>query len=113
MPPRHRPGGYGLQADARLRVGHPSRSDWPALRKKWLRMTREGYGVNGTSGKARLRWGLRALAMPFSALAHAPKILRSDRLADNGERLRGTMTLFRLRLARMVWMLRQAAGQTI
>lgn len=54
--------------------------------------------------------GLRALAMPLSAVAHLPKLLASPRLDDAGERWRGALTLFRIRCARMVWMLRQVAG---
>jgi len=102
--------GYRLIYEDGLVVGHPSRSDWAALRHKWHRMTRELFASNGTAPRARLRWGLRALAMPASALAHLPKVLLSPRLDGWGERLRGAATLLRLRLLRMVWMLRQALG---
>lgn len=99
--------GYRLAAAPDLRVGHPSRSDWPALERKWRRMTREGYELSGR--RARLKWALRALAMPASALAHLPKVMSRPGLQP-AERLRGAATLVRLRLLRMVWMLRQAAG---
>ena len=100
--------GYRLQAAPDLRVAHPSRSDWPALRGKWRRLTREAYDLDGRN--ARLTWALKALAMPVSALAHLPRVLRSPRLAGPGERWRAAVTLIRLRLNRMIWMLRQAAG---
>lgn len=100
--------GYRLKAAPDLRVGHPSRSDWPALRKKWLRLTLESYDLDGA--QARGRWGVKALAMPVSALVHLPKVLTSQRLSGAVERLRAATTLIRLRLARMVWMLKQAAG---
>ena len=100
--------GFRLLAAPDLRVGHPSRQDWGALHKKWLRMTREGFELE----PSRARWVLKALAMPVSALAHLPKVLVSPRLSG-AERLRGAATLVRLRLARMVWMLRQAAGDRI
>lgn len=105
--------GHKLVYEDRLVVGHPSRSDWAALRHKWRRMTEELCATNGTDLKARLRWGLRALAMPASALVHSPKVIFSDRLNGSGERLRGLGVLFRLRLLRMIWMLRQAAGLPI
>ena len=99
--------GYRLLYEDALAVSHPSRSDWPALRRKWQRMTQETYNLEGAD--ARGRWTMRALAMPVSALVHLPKILASPRLSG-GERLRGAATLIRLRLLRMAWMLRQAVG---
>ncbi len=103
--------GFRLRTAPDLRVGHPSRSDWPALRKKWLRMTHEAYELNGA--RSRPAWALKALAMPLSILAHLPKLLVSPRLSGAGERFRGAAVLARLRLQRMVWMLRQALGREI
>jgi GT2 family glycosyltransferase len=100
--------GFRLRAAPNLRVGHPSRSDWAALRRKWLRLTREAWATDGTGRP--LRWGLRALAMLPSAVVHLPKVLASPCLDSPGERLRGAATLLRLRALRMAWMLRQAAG---
>lgn len=103
--------GWRLKSAPDLRVSHPSRSDWAALRKKWNRTTKETYELEGAD--ARARWILKALAMPASALAHLPRVVTSPELAGPGERFRATATLFRLRLQRMVWMLRQAGGGTI
>lgn len=105
--------GYRLIYEDGLRVGHPSRQDWPALRAKWRRTTQEMFLQTGCSAVARLKWALKALAMPASVLAHLPRVVRSDQLADPGERGRAVVTLLRLRLLRMVWMLRQAAGLKI
>ncbi|MDE9451642.1 glycosyltransferase family 2 protein [Aliiroseovarius sp. Z3] len=96
-----------------LVVSHPSRSDWAALRHKWRRLTQELYGVNGNTPRDRMKWAVRALAMPISAIVHTPKVLSSDKLDGWVERLRAVGTLFRLRFQRMVWMLRQAMGQDI
>jgi GT2 family glycosyltransferase len=108
--------GFSLQPAADLRVVHPSRSDWEALERKWRRLTRETYDLAGgnTSGTmGRAKWALKALAMPASALVHLPRVLLSPNLNGATERLRGTATLCRLRLRRMGWMLRQAAGRPI
>ncbi len=105
--------GYSLIYEDRFQVSHPSRQNWPALRAKWRRTTQEAYQLNGTGVGARLRWALRGLAMPASAVAHTPKVLSSDKLASSGEVLRAISTLFRLRCQRMLWMLRQAAGGNI
>lgn len=105
--------GYRLIYCNELVVSHPSRSDWAALCSKWRRMTQELFATSGTNRIARLRWGLRALAMPASVLAHLPKILFSPNLDGPGERWRATLTLARLRSQRMVWMLHQAIGLSI
>lgn len=100
--------GFRLAYDDALRVSHPTRSDWPALARKWRRLTEEGFGVNGHTPARRAVWAGRALAMPLSVLAHAPRVLRHPALTG-AERLRALATLARLRLMRMVWMLGQAA----
>lgn len=110
---RARAQGYRLIVGEALRVGHPSRGDWAALEKKWLRLTREGFGVNGSSPRARLIWAVKAALMPLSIPAHIPRILRSAKLEDTAERLAAVATLARLRLRRAGWMLRQAAGLEI
>lgn len=100
--------GFAIVYAPDLRVGHPSRGDWPALARKWRRLTDEAWGLKpGT----RLVWALRALAMPPSAMAHLPKVLFSRRLGGLRERLKTAATLFRLRFCRAVWMLAQALGR--
>lgn len=101
--------GFTLRYDDELAVSHPTRQDWPALRKKWARTTHEMFGLNGTSLPARAKWFLRALAMPVSALAHAPRVLAHDQLTTN-EKLRGLGTLMKLRWTRGMWMTAQALG---
>lgn len=101
--------GYPLIYADTLSVSHPTRSDWPALTRKWRRTTAEGFHLNGTGPAARLKWALRGLAVAASGPLHVPKILFSNRLDSQTERLCGAGTLLRLRLARMIWMLRQAA----
>lgn len=102
--------GYSLVYEDRLHVSHPSRQDWAALRHKWQRMTSEMFQTNGTGAKSRLRWAIKAFAMPVSAVAHVPKIVMSQKLDTTGEYLRAIGTLFRIRLTRMVWMLKQVVG---
>ncbi|SFE80079.1 glycosyltransferase family 2 protein [Roseivivax sediminis] len=106
---RARAAGFSIAYAHALRVAHPSRADWTELRRKWRRLTREGFGVNGASPRARLIWALRALAMPPSVLAHLPRILRAPGLRGT-EKTRALAVLVRLRLLRMTWMLAQAFG---
>jgi hypothetical protein len=62
---------------------------------------------------ARVKWALKGLMMPASILAHLPKALKSSKLQTTGDRWRAAVTLIRLRLLRMLWMLRQAVGLDI
>ena len=102
--------GARLRFEPSLSVQHPTRQDWAALRKKWVRTTREAYV---TQKDRKLSWVLRALLMPLSAIAHAPRILFSPKLAGWRERVRGLATLFRLRLARTGWMLKLVLGGNV
>jgi glycosyltransferase involved in cell wall biosynthesis len=105
--------GYGLVHEDALRVAHPTRSDWAALERKWHRLTDETWGLQGSGGAARIKWAVRALAMPLSALAHLPRVVKHSDLNGATERWHGAMTLIRLRLTRAFWMLRQACGGSI
>lgn len=107
---RARAKGFALVYEDALRVAHPSRRDWAALRGKWRRLTRESFALHGRGIGARLRWALRALALPPSAVVDLPKVLTSPKLRGAGERAVGAAVLLRLRALRCLWMLRQAAG---
>lgn len=110
---RARARGYSLICAEEVRVGHPSRSNWLALERKWLRLTRESFGLIPATAVGRLKWGLRGLAMPLSILPHGAKILLSPKLSRMPERLAALGTLIRLRFRRCGWMLLQAAGLDI
>lgn len=99
--------GHPLGYDAELLAAHPTRQDWPALAKKWRRMTEEGFGLNGDGLGARLGWAGRAFVMPLSVLAHLPKVLRHPALSGQ-EKTRAAGMLCRIRFQRMIWMLQQA-----
>lgn len=101
--------GARLVYDPDLAVRHPTRADWPALRRKWRRLTEEGFGLRPPTRLSRLAWGARGLAMIPSILVHLPRIWRCRDLTIP-ERIRASATLIRLRMARMVWMGRQALG---
>lgn len=110
---RARDKGFRLVLAEDMRVAHPTRSDWPALKKKWRRITREMFGLHmaghpGLVGRA--LWFARAWAVAASGLVHMPKVLTHRRLKDAGERCRGALTLLRLRVLRAGWMMAQALG---
>lgn len=99
--------GYMLAYDDSFAAAHPSRSDWPALHRKWRRLASEGFQLNATTLGGRVKWAVKALAMPASILVHLPKVFRHPQLSRQ-EKIRAAGTLARIRFMRMIWMLKQA-----
>lgn len=99
--------GAGIVFAPDLCVSHPSRSDWPALRKKWVRLTKEGFGTASQRPFGRLLWAARAGVVGVSAIFHLRRVFADQALREE-ERWPAARTLVRLRLTRMGWMLRQA-----
>ena len=94
---RARDKGFRLSYVPGARVTHPARHDWPALRAKWEKATREAWGlVRGNAG-AEWRWLLKASVMPISAFAHIPKVLMHSADLRFTDRLKAIAVLIRLR----------------
>lgn len=89
--------GYRIGYAPDALVGHPARRTWADLKKKWSRLDREAFELALEAPAGRLRWLLKALVMPLSALAHAPKALTSSTLSRLPDRVKATLMLFRLR----------------
>lgn len=83
-------------------VGHPARRSWSELKTKWLRVNSESFGLALSERHGRLKWLVRTLAMPLSALAHTPRVFRSTRLPSYPARLGAALVLYRLRLWRCI-----------
>lgn len=99
---RARVSGYRLGYAPAAIVGHPARRDWPALREKWRKTSVETYGLKRTTPWGRMRWMLRAVVLPISAVVHTPKVLASRELVTFGQRLAALSMLYRVRLWRMI-----------
>lgn len=102
--------GYKIGYAPRAVVGHPARRTWPELLAKWRRVNAETYALLEERRASRLRWFLRSLAMPASAVVHTPRVLLSDRLNSLRQRLDGIAILYRLRLWRFTDSLRLLAA---
>ena len=83
------------------RVAHPARRNWPELKRKWERINLETYGLVRRRRFGRLSWLKTLLLLPFSALAHTPKVLASGQLSWR-QKLSALGMLYRLRLWRMM-----------
>lgn len=81
-------------------VGHPARRSWPDLLAKWRRLNAETFGLAATGPGWRLRWFLRTLLLPASAVAHVAKVVVSPELNSTAARLGAIGILFRIRLWR-------------
>jgi len=78
-------------------IGHPARHDWAELLQKWRRLNREMFLLEIERPAGRLRWLVKGLAMPASAIAHIPKVMMSDQLITPRERMMAIKVLFAIR----------------
>ena len=98
--------GYSLGYAERAVVGHPARRSWKDLEQRWARMEAEHYLLCREQRWGRLRWVIKALAMPLSVLPHAARVLRTRRLPNLRARFGAILVLARLRL----WRARRMIG---
>jgi glycosyltransferase involved in cell wall biosynthesis len=88
--------GFRLGFAPNAAVGHPARRTWPDLAAKWKRLTLEAYLLAAERRGGKLRWFLRSLLFPASALAHAPRVLRHPSLSG-GRKLAAMRVLLAIR----------------
>lgn len=92
--------GFSLSYADEAAVGHPARRTWSELTRKWRRLNVEAYGLMaGRSGGA-MRWLIRSLLLPVSAIVHTPKVLASRDLEGSAQKWSALMILYRLRFWR-------------
>lgn len=110
---RARDRGLKLGYAPRAVAGHPARRNWEDLWGKWRRVNLETYGLYRERPGGNLKWFLRSLALPLSAVLHTPRVLGSDQLITPRQRMMAIATLFRLRLWRLGDALRLMSQKTI
>jgi GT2 family glycosyltransferase len=79
--------GYRLGYAPGAVVTHPARRNWTELRRKWSRINRESFALQQQAPGGRLRWVMRTMLLPASAVVHTPRVLRSPRLSNTRERV--------------------------
>jgi GT2 family glycosyltransferase len=102
--------GYRIRYVAGMKVFHPARPSFRYLAVKWERATAHDFTRAGQRRGGRLRFLLKAIAMPLSPLAEIPRLLASDRLSGLGNRARAFLCLVRIRLHRAAIMARLLTG---
>lgn len=95
--------GFSLAYAPEIKVLHPCRDTWDALRRKWQRLILESYALKRES---RVVWVAKACLMPASVVAHTPRVLTSRKLPAARDRLAALRMLAQLRIWRMAEMLR-------
>lgn len=93
--------GHRLGYAPRAAVGHPARKSWSELTRKWRRLNSETYALSEGRPWRRLRWLIRSLALPASAVAHTPRVLLSPKLNSFSQRMGGVGVLYAIRLWRL------------
>lgn len=94
--------GFKLGYEPQAVVGHPARRTWDELVRKWKRVNAETYGLSRGTRWRKVRWLLRSLLVPPSAVAHTPKVLASTKLTGAGQRVGALGVLFAIRGWRFV-----------
>lgn len=80
---------------------HPAREDFAELTRKWDRHTAHDFEMFLTRRAGRAKWAARTLAVAVSPVAHAPRVLASDRIRGGTRgKLLALAVLTRIRLYR-------------
>ncbi len=91
-----------------MRIYHPARPDFAALKRKWQRHIAHEFHDHLAGGAARITWLARAVAMILSIPIDGLRFLISDRLSGVRNRIRGLGVLARIRIYRASEMARLA-----
>jgi cellulose synthase/poly-beta-1,6-N-acetylglucosamine synthase-like glycosyltransferase len=98
---RARAAGFRLVYAPLAVVGHPARRTWSELVGKWKRLNAEAFGLSAAQPGGSLRWVLRSLLLPVSAVVHTPRVITSPALTTWSQRRAALAVLYRLRLWRL------------
>jgi glycosyltransferase involved in cell wall biosynthesis len=93
-----------------MRIWHPARPDFEALRLKWCRHIAHEFAEHRANDRPTWRWLARSFALVASILPDGIRLLVDDRLHNLGNRWRGIGVLARIRLYRASEMLRLMRG---
>ena len=92
--------GFKISYVPNMIVSHPARQNSEELRTKWARHIAHDYEEQVQSGRDRLIWLVKALALIVSPIWEFVRIISSDRLSGWNNRLSAWRTLIGIRLYR-------------
>jgi len=97
---RARDAGYRIGYAPNALVGHPARRTWNEIVRKWARLNEEAFGLQRSQKLGRVKWLVKSLAMPASAIIHTTLPLTTPKLTHGRDRLNALAMLYSLRLWR-------------
>ncbi|WP_293904505.1 glycosyltransferase [Phenylobacterium sp.] len=106
---RARAAGYRIGYAPDARVGHPARRTWTEIVRKWSRLNEEAFGLARTERMGRVKWLVKALAMPLSAIAQTARPFSTPKLTAGRDRLSALRMLYLMRFWRAADSLRLLA----
>jgi glycosyltransferase involved in cell wall biosynthesis len=89
--------GYRTVYVPEMIVYHPARDSFRDLTRKWDRHIRHAYEASAASLAGKVKWVVKASAMPFSPLAEIATLTTSNRIAGGKQRLMALACLVLLR----------------
>ncbi|MFV0298990.1 MAG: glycosyltransferase [Hyphomicrobiaceae bacterium] len=96
--------GFTLAYAADAIVQHPARRNFPALSRKWRRLTQETLSLQAMRGQSRAGRLGKALMVLLSPAVQCTKVLRSPKLMGLSQKLGALGVLIRIRALRAWWM---------
>jgi hypothetical protein len=94
--------GYQWRYAPSVRVSHPARRDWNELKRKWRRLTEEGYTLLSGTPFRTIYWLARAWLVLLSPFAHAVVVIKSPKLTRADAKAKAIVVLFLIRWWRFV-----------
>ena len=94
----------------KMRIWHPARPDFEALRIKWRRHIAHEFAAHSINARPMWRWQARAAALIVSIIPDGLRLIVAPRVGGLGNRWRGLGVLARIRCYRAAEMRRIAAG---
>lgn len=98
--------GFVFTYQPAMRIWHPARPDFEALRLKWCRHIAHEFAAHRGNARSLLRWYARAAAIIVSIVPDTVRLLVAPRVGGLGNRWRGIGVLARIRWYRAVEMRR-------
>ncbi len=92
--------GFPLVFDRNLIVSHRALPNWPLLKSRWLRITREAFLYWQSNRRGRITWCLRAFLVLGSIIPHSVKVILAPAVPGFSRKWHVIWVLVRVRTLR-------------
>ena len=94
--------GFRWRYVANVRISHSARHDWPSMKRKLRRITRESYFLVSGTCRGRLWWLVRSWLMLAAPVFEIGKVLRSRKVRRLDHKFDALRILFYVRWSRFI-----------